>query len=147
MRMKDHMIGHVDSQRVTMFREATQEVKGHLKHICLQVEKRMTNEVEEVCENIRRDYTQAITGCYIPEGYQASAGERAMKIKVAKLLDPLKKIWEDTTEESGGDEIKEEMVLDNPLNDWPDAHSDPSHEKIPVASPPPRCQSRRVSSY
>jgi hypothetical protein len=112
MRMKDHMIAHVDSQRVTMFKEATQKVKGHLKHMCIQVEELMVKKAGEVCETLRRDYTQAITGCHIPEGYQAPSWERTMKIKVAKLLDPLEKMEEVTTA-SGGERIREEMDLES----------------------------------
>jgi hypothetical protein len=134
--MKDHMIAHVDSQRVIMFRDAAQTVKGHLKHMCLQVEEHMAKKSEEVCEKIRRDYTQAITGCHNPEGYQLPAWERTIKVKVAKLLDPLEKIEEDTRK-ANGDEVKEEMDLENLLNDWLHGHADPGHEKIPITSPPP----------
>ena len=87
--MKDHMIAHVDSQRVMMFRDAAQTVKGHLKHMCLQVEEHIAKKLEEVCEKIRRDYTQAITSCHNPKGYRLLAWERTIKVKIAKLLDPV----------------------------------------------------------
>jgi hypothetical protein len=56
MRMKDHMNKHVDQQRHTMFRDSTDEVRGHLNLMCRTVGESMSSNAELVFIQMRRDY-------------------------------------------------------------------------------------------
>jgi hypothetical protein len=55
-RMKEHMNAHVSENHMTMFENATAEVRDKLRIMCDQVRKTMSGRVERMFQEISRDY-------------------------------------------------------------------------------------------
>ncbi len=62
--MKTVMVGHVDSSRHIMFREATDTVKAQLEAMCRAVKSQITDRVDDIYDAVFRDYMRVI-GNYI----------------------------------------------------------------------------------
>jgi hypothetical protein len=58
--MKEHMNAHVSEAHVTMFENATAEVKEKLGTMCDQVRRTMSGRVERMFQEISRDYMTII---------------------------------------------------------------------------------------
>jgi hypothetical protein len=121
MRMKDHMLSHVDTHRQTMFRESTEEVKSHLTQMCRQVEEQMSNKADEVFALMRRDYMMVVTGTRVPQGQELPKWERTMRMEIAKVIEEREKA---AGEEAGG--------KSKPENDDAGSVGDPFEEELPA---------------
>lgn len=59
--MKTAMVGHVDSSKNTMFRQACDTVKSHLDAMCRTVQREMNEHVENVFDMVYRDYNTVLS--------------------------------------------------------------------------------------
>jgi hypothetical protein len=113
MKMKQHMTQHVDEHRNIMFRESTNEVKGHLKKMCCKIEEEMSNKAEEVFTLMRRDYMTVITGAHVPEGKTLPKAERLARSEIARIAQEVERRaeigegYEGEGEGAGGNGVQE----------------------------------------
>lgn len=60
--MKNIMVSHIESSRNTMFRQATDAVKGRLQDMSTVVEKQLSDKLKEICDSVFRDYMAVLVG-------------------------------------------------------------------------------------
>jgi hypothetical protein len=104
MRMKDHMVGHVDRVRHRMFIEATKSVEKHIGKMCMHstlpyialkkltnietgkdLEEMMANKSDEIFAMMRADYMQVIGGVQVGAGTM-SRQDMAMRTETKTVL-------------------------------------------------------------
>jgi hypothetical protein len=89
MRMKEHMLRHVDQFRHHMFHDAAFTVKRHLDDMCKALETLMEDRADEIFIGMKRDYQRALGGgSQIPFDQAAvlPKAERALRSEVLELL-------------------------------------------------------------
>ncbi|EUC39780.1 hypothetical protein COCMIDRAFT_31153 [Bipolaris oryzae ATCC 44560] len=59
-RMKEHMTGHVELTRHTMFRKAAQKVDEDLEAMCKTLQGLMGDKVSRIFDDLDKDYTSAL---------------------------------------------------------------------------------------
>ena len=131
------MASHVDQERHTMFRYATEAVKERLTQMCRAVEEQMSNKADEVFLQMRRDYMTTIGGTQLSQGGLMSKAERTMRKDVLSILDgaddqfkaALKGEVEVVKEEEADHDG--ERQDENNDNDDLDANSNAEEEEIP----------------
>jgi len=151
-RMKDAMASHVDQERHTMFRYATEAVKQRLTQMCRAVEEQMSNKADEVFLQMRRDYMTTIGGAHLSQGDLMSKAERTMRKDVLSILDGaddqfkavLKGEVEVVKEEADHDSEQQD---ENNDNDDSDANSNVEEEEIPHAESSSAAASLHNSSH
>ena len=79
MRMKGHMLNHVEQRKDSMFEEATESVKDRLRQMRLDVEEHMREETETVFQAMRSEYFAVIVGTKLPDGYVMPRDERKLR--------------------------------------------------------------------
>ena len=138
-RMKDAMASHVDQERHTMFRYATEAVKQRLTQMCRAVEEQMSNKADEVFLQMRRDYMTTIGGAQLSQGDLMSKAERTMRKDVLSILDDadgqFKAVLKGEVEvvkEEEADHDSEQQGENND-NDDSDANSNVKEEEMPHA--------------
>ena len=85
-RMKGHMLKHVKECKDSMFEEATENVKDHLRKMRTEVEEQMREETEVVFQAMRSEYFAVIIGTKLPEGYMMPRDERKLRRDVGDLV-------------------------------------------------------------
>lgn len=63
--MKTAMVSHVDESRHTMFRQATDTVKGLLEEMIEVVQTQMHDKTRDILDSVTRDYTTVLVGAGI----------------------------------------------------------------------------------
>lgn len=86
MRMKAHMLDHVNQRMGTMFWSATESVKNYLRKMRLEIEEHMKNETELVFQAMRSEYFAIVVGTKLPEGYVIPREERKLKRDIGDLI-------------------------------------------------------------
>lgn len=71
------MVSHVDTTRRTMFRQATDAVKGRLEDLCTAVQVRLNDKAREILDSVFRDYMAVMVG--------ATAGSHANRLQRNEL--------------------------------------------------------------
>ena len=152
-RMKDAMASHVDQERHTMFRYATEAVKQRLTQMCRAVEEQMSNKADEVFLQMRRDYMTTIGGAQLSQGDLMSKAERTMRKDVLSILDgaddQFKAVLKGEVEvvkEEDADHDGERQDENND-NDDSDTNLDADEEEIPHAESSSAAASLNNSSH
>jgi len=139
--MKDAMASHVDQERHTMFRCATEAVKERLTQMCRAVEEQMSNKADEVFLQMRRDYMTTIGGAHLPQGNLMPKAERTMRKDVLSILggadDRFKAVLKGEVEvvkeeEADHDGERPDENDENNENNNSDANSDAKKEEMPA---------------
>jgi len=86
MRMKGHMLKHVQECKGSMFEDATENVKDHLRKMRAEVEEQMREETEIVFQAMRNEYFAVIVGTKLPEGYVMPRDERKLRRDIGDLV-------------------------------------------------------------
>ncbi|KAK3324641.1 hypothetical protein B0T19DRAFT_429037 [Cercophora scortea] len=86
-RMKDAMARHVETNRATMFREATGVVQGQLEQMCTQIEEAMTIELQDLYARVARDYLAVLVGSDASAMQGLSRAERMLRQEMLPILD------------------------------------------------------------
>ncbi|KAK3687321.1 hypothetical protein B0T22DRAFT_497814 [Podospora appendiculata] len=86
-RMKDDMARHVETNRATMFREATGAVQGQLEQMCTQIEEAMSTELQDLYARVARDYLAVLVGSDASAMQGLSRAERMLRQEMAPMLD------------------------------------------------------------
>ncbi|KAI0876004.1 hypothetical protein GGS24DRAFT_453177 [Hypoxylon argillaceum] len=85
-RMKEAMINHVDYTRHSMFREATEVVRGQLDAMCRSVKEDITESIQDVFDTIYMDYMRTLVGTEVDRGRKMPREELDMRNCVSKTL-------------------------------------------------------------
>lgn len=103
MRMKQHMVSHVDRVRHQMFKEATGTVQAHLNQMCKNLQQTMENKADEIFVSMRHDYLQVLGGVKINQDNVMSKEERVLRAEIKPILmsidNKIKAVIEGTAEE------------------------------------------------
>ncbi|KAF9881435.1 tat pathway signal sequence [Colletotrichum karsti] len=83
-RMKNHMVTHVEQNRESMFRHATDTVKVLLQQLCKRVEDDMAIQVQDIYNLLARDYLAVIVG--IDSNVQPTGLPRSERLLRAEML-------------------------------------------------------------
>jgi hypothetical protein len=112
-RMRDHMTDHVHDIIDTVFKDATDTVRGHLKAMAREVEIEMADRTEEVFREVQKDYMTVIAGVKLPEGYIMPKAERQMREQVAEAVKGAEELFlKPDMPELDDDELKDELDAD-----------------------------------
>ena len=133
------MASHVDQERHTMFRYATEAVKQRLTQMCRAVEEQMSNKADEVFLQMRRDYMTTIGGTHLSQGDLMPKAERTMRKDVLSILDGADDLFKtvlkgevEVVKEEDADHDGERQDKNND-NDGSDTNLDADEEEIPHA--------------
>jgi hypothetical protein len=85
MRMKNHMVNHVDRVRHHMFKDAIFTVRAHLDKMCKELQKQMEDKADEIYASMRHDYVKALGGGQVSTTV-LSREDRAMRAQLKPLL-------------------------------------------------------------
>jgi hypothetical protein len=80
MRMKNHMISHVNATKMTMFEAAADASKSLLRQMCNSLESELASKMEVLFETVSRDYTAVLVGG------DANAGAMAATPRTERLI-------------------------------------------------------------
>lgn len=83
--MKGHMEQFVDQLETTMFDNACQEVRNHLKNLCNEVRTMTLDRVETVFSAMKRDYLLLIGGIQLAQE-KLPRGERTAKRELDEVI-------------------------------------------------------------
>jgi hypothetical protein len=86
MRMKAHMLDHVNQRMGTMFWSATESVKSYLRKMRLEIEEHMKKETDLVFQTMTSEYFAVVVGTKLPEGYVIPREERKLKRDIGDLI-------------------------------------------------------------
>jgi len=126
MRMKDHMVAHVERVRHHMFTDATKKVEQHLAQMCKSLEDMMANKSDEIFAMMRADYMQVLGGVQVSH-YLIPSEEESMRAEVKKILKDVDPQFEKVV----NGELDEEEEEEEEESDWvhvdqPEAEADKS---------------------
>ncbi|KAI1466884.1 Dynamin family-domain-containing protein [Daldinia caldariorum] len=85
-RMKAAMASHVETARYTMFDEGTDTVKAQLEAMCRAVQKKISDEIEDMFSSIFRDYMKVLVGTTVDRHAKLPPQELAMRANVDDFL-------------------------------------------------------------
>jgi len=83
--MKQHMNAHVSETHMTMFENATAEVRDKLATMCDQVRRTMSGRVERMFQEISRDY-MTIVGSELDRDRGMGKSEKAARKMVESAI-------------------------------------------------------------
>ncbi|KAI1478877.1 Dynamin family-domain-containing protein [Daldinia eschscholtzii] len=106
-RMKAAMANHVETTRYTMFNEATDTVKEQLEAMCRTVQKRLSDEMEDMFNTIFRDYMKVLVGTTVDRHAKLPPQELAMRANVNDFLQHCDSMFAPVLGETGVDERME----------------------------------------
>ncbi|KAI1806680.1 Dynamin family-domain-containing protein [Daldinia bambusicola] len=106
-RMKAAMASHVETARYTMFDEATDTVKAQLEAMCRTVQKKLSDEMEDMFSSIFRDYMKVLVGTTVDRHAKLPPQEVAMRANVNDLLQHCDLMFHPILGETGLDEHME----------------------------------------
>ncbi|KAF2503115.1 hypothetical protein BU16DRAFT_29835 [Lophium mytilinum] len=86
VRMKGIMAGHVEQEKNSMFRDATDTVKERLSKMVETVDESMRERGDAIFENMRRDYMAILGGVHIRPGEVMPRAERMLRKNVLDFL-------------------------------------------------------------
>ncbi|KAI1132388.1 hypothetical protein F5Y10DRAFT_231071 [Nemania abortiva] len=117
-RMKDAMINHVDTTRHSMFRQATEVVKGQLETMCRSVMHDIAESIQAVFDTIYMDYMRTLVGAEVDRSRKIPIEERDMRNRVNKILLSCDKMFapalgESAFEADAMEATTDEAVIDN----------------------------------
>ncbi|KAI1408718.1 Dynamin family-domain-containing protein [Hypoxylon sp. FL1857] len=85
-RMKSAMASHVETARHTMFQGATDTVKAELEAMCRAVQKRLTDEVEDMFSVLFKDYMKVLVGVTVDRPLKLTPQELSMRANVNNII-------------------------------------------------------------
>lgn len=112
VRMKQHMMSHVEQHRFTMFKAASQTIEEALKAMCKTLEEMLSNNADEIFAAIRSAYLGALSGVQVSAD-TSSRSERDLKAEVVVFLNEVDDKFEPIAkdgEAEAGDEKEEEAT-------------------------------------
>lgn len=124
--MKTYMHQHVAERQVSMFRDATKQVKKSLISMCGQVKKTMLEKADQVYVSMNRDY-MTLVGVEMDENHVMPREERVMRRDVESVIlksdayfqevldcdeETLRQQTENITEQAADEEVESEMEDD-----------------------------------
>ncbi|KAF2817072.1 uncharacterized protein BDZ99DRAFT_373364 [Mytilinidion resinicola] len=86
VRMKGIMAVHVEQEKNSMFRDATDTVKERLSKMVETVDESMRERGDAIFENMRRDYMVILGGAHIRPGQVMPRAERMLRKNVLEIL-------------------------------------------------------------
>jgi hypothetical protein len=122
VRMKGHMVDHVERVRHRMFTEATKKVEQHLTQMCKTLEEMMANKSDEIFAMMRADYMRVLGGVQVGQGVM-SREENCMRTEVKTILREVDPQFEKIV---NGELHQEQEESDWVLIDQPEAEPDES---------------------
>jgi hypothetical protein len=120
MRMKNHMITHVEHSRHHMFTSATKTVEAHLAQMCRGLEEKMANRSDEIFAMMRADYMQVLGGIQVSQ-HAISKEENSMKTEIKTILNKVESQFEQVLNGELDEQEREasKMHIDDPDADKP----------------------------
>ncbi|KAI8631989.1 hypothetical protein F5Y19DRAFT_382458 [Xylariaceae sp. FL1651] len=85
-RMKAAMATHVDNARHSMFRQATDSVKGRLQDMCRSVKKDIAELVEGIFDQVSIDYMRTLVGTEVDRSAKLPREELDMRNRIREIL-------------------------------------------------------------
>lgn len=116
--MKNHMVGHVENTRHTMFRHSTDSVKEQLKELCKRVGEEMAVQVQDIYNLLARDYLAVLVG--VDNTNKLSSLPRSERLLRAEMYPILQKTteWFAKPSSQGDRQTMENLVVeDDPFAD------------------------------
>lgn len=129
-RMKGHMLKHVSDCKDSMFEEATENVKDHLRKMWTEVEEQMRDEMEIVYQAVRSEYFAVIVGTKLPEGYVMPRDERKLRRDVGDLVKEANEHFERVLNDDEGLENIKDDESEKKLSEEPKVTSKDNEEAV-----------------
>lgn len=110
-RMKAHMTDHVSERRVSMFTDATTQVRTSLMKMCDEVRQGMLDRADSIYLNMQRDYMSIIGGVNVD--VKMPRQERALRRDVDEVIGRADEYLQEIVD-ADLDELKKQMEVDAP---------------------------------
>ncbi|KAF2688782.1 hypothetical protein K458DRAFT_414486 [Lentithecium fluviatile CBS 122367] len=120
MRMKAHMVGHVDRQRHTMFTFAAKTVEHQLTNMCKGLEEKMANKSDEIFAVMHADYMRVLGGVNVSQNVM-SREEKGMRTEIKVILDEVDSQFQRISdgELDGEERVDDDVAAEEPEADKP----------------------------